>query len=140
MRSTGNQSLPATGSYALVFAFAFWAAQRRLTASAMRARPSGDRFRFFFAVLVAGAVTVVFAGRPRRIAGATEPLEAASRAFACCKRAISASSSARIFFIVMREVYAVVLGERAFREGRVSQASTHNSTHKICCLARFPCV
>ena len=35
-------------SYALVFCLDFCVAQRRFTASAIRARPSGERFRFFF--------------------------------------------------------------------------------------------
>src|SRR6266567_7471233 len=62
-------------------------AQRRRTASAMRLRPSGVRFRFFFADLFAaatGADFFVFTELPRRTARAR------------CNCAISRSICARI--------------------------------------------
>lgn len=65
----------------------FCSAQRRFTASAIRLRPSGVRFRFFLATfLVAGAAALLV------FAAAAPP----SRARACCNWAISRSSCARI--------------------------------------------
>src|ERR1035441_10427130 len=58
------------------FCFAFWATQRRFTASAMRARPSGERFLFFLRGLVAAGESAAFLGLPLRTEGATESSEA----------------------------------------------------------------
>ncbi len=90
-------------------AAAFCAAHRFLTASAIRFRPSGDRFLFFFAGFVAAGTTAAdaflgtattFFGRPTVFfgAGAAPPL---SRARACCSFAISLSIVARTSEIAM---------------------------------------
>ena len=69
---------------------AFCAAQRFLTASAIRFLPSGERFLFFFFAGLAAGVTAasIFLGLPTFLfaTGAALPL---SNARACCNWAIS---------------------------------------------------
>jgi hypothetical protein len=55
-----------------------WAAQRRLTASEMRERPSEGRTRFFFRSEAYGELTMTFRGRPT-LAGALVTAEPGGR-------------------------------------------------------------
>ena len=79
------------------------ASQRRFTASAMRFRPSGERFLFFllFAIFFAGVCTADvatatnFLGLPAFFFGAAAP-PPLSRARTCFSKAISRSTDARI--------------------------------------------
>ena len=82
-----------------------WAAQRRLTASEMRERPSEERTRFFFRSEAYGELTMTFRGRPT-LAGALGPAEpgSARRARACVSRAISASMEERMSSSTIREL------------------------------------
>src|ERR1700722_4045807 len=70
-------------SYLLAF---FCAAQRAFTAAAILARPSGERFRFFFAT----GATAVLGGRPGPRLTMVEAAPA-MRARACCGLAMWAS-------------------------------------------------
>ena len=86
------------------------AAQRRLAASAIRARPSGDRFRFFFVfaafVTAVGKAFSALRGRPA-FRGAALPVESASNSWrASFRAAISASSSARTSLIAIARIIA----------------------------------
>jgi hypothetical protein len=76
----------------------FCAAQRRLTASAMRLRPSGERFLFFFfaGLAIAGATAATtFLGLPGFFfAGGAEAPTSNARAF--CNCAISLSMLAKM--------------------------------------------
>jgi len=69
----------------------FCSAQRRFTASAMRRRPSGERFLFFFTGTAAD-----LGGLPGPRFTLTEEAPPASKARACCNWAISRSIWARI--------------------------------------------
>jgi hypothetical protein len=76
-------------SYCAAAAFFCWA-HRRLTASMMRFRPSGETFRFFFVVVgLFGLGATAF-----RVARIASPLK---RARACCNLAISRSICDTIF-------------------------------------------
>ena len=72
------------------YAAFFWAAQRRLTASAMRLRPSGLILLFFLADFTTAVVAFGLPG-PR-----LTPVPSLSKARACVNLAISWSISARI--------------------------------------------
>jgi hypothetical protein len=83
----------AASYFAAVAAAFFWAAQRRLTASAMRLRPSGDRFLFLFLAGSAEAETTsatLFLGRPGffLVVGVLAPVSNA-RAFCSCAMSLS---------------------------------------------------
>ena len=90
------------------FAAFFCAAQRRLTASAIRARPSGDRFRFFFVfavgVTAVGKAFSALRGRPA-FREAAIPVESAFNSWRASFRvAISASSNARTSLIAIARI------------------------------------
>jgi len=87
-------------SYLLAF---FATAQRRLTASCIRARPSGDKFRFFF---LAGAGAAVDLGRPGFFLSVRTTVPD-NKARACWSLAISASRRERISVVFMSTVYSV---------------------------------
>ena len=81
------------------FAALRFAAQRRRAAAAIRARPSGDRFRlFFFRVTAAGDTLPSFRGRPGlRRAVRSVPLRlGTNNARAARRLAISPSSISKI--------------------------------------------
>jgi hypothetical protein len=82
----------------------FFAAQRFLAAAAMRARPSGERTRFFFRGEAIGVLGATFTGRPGfRLATVTAD-PAARRARACLSVAISASMVERMSVSAMQEL------------------------------------
>jgi len=82
----------------------FLAAQRFLAAAAMRARPSGERTRFFFGGEAIGELAVTLGGRPAfRLATVTAD-PAARRVRACLSVAISASMEARMSVSAMQEL------------------------------------
>lgn len=85
-------------------------AQRRLAASAIRARPSGDRFRFFFVfaafVTAVGKAFSALRGRPA-FRGAAFPVESAFNSWRASFRvAISASSNAITSLIAIARIIA----------------------------------
>jgi len=82
----------------------FCAAQRRLAGAAMRARPSGERTRFFFRGEAIGELGATFGGRPAfRGATVTADPAVARRARACLSVAISASMEERMSVSAMQE-------------------------------------
>jgi hypothetical protein len=81
----------------------FFAAQRFLAAAAMRARPSGERTRFFRGEAI-GELEATFGGRPGfRLATVTAD-PAARSARACLSVAISASIMERMSVSAMQEL------------------------------------
>ena len=80
------------------------AAQRFLAAAAMRARPSGERTRFFFCGEAIGELAVTLGGRPAfRLATVTAD-PAARRVRACLSVAISASMEEIMSVSAMQEL------------------------------------
>src|ERR1017187_7915001 len=97
---------PASWSDSVYLAAAFFcAAQRFLAASAMRARPSGDRLRFFLRFGIVAVPGCTFGGLPAfRFATVTaEPAARSARAFLSV--AISASMSAITSFRALPKLY-----------------------------------
>src|ERR1035441_2149737 len=98
--------LPLQGCRRFIYLAAafFFAAQRFLAAAAMRARPSGERTRFFFCGRAIGELAVTLGGRPAfRLATVTAD-PAARRARACLSVAISASMEERMSVSAMQKL------------------------------------
>jgi hypothetical protein len=96
-------------------------AQRRLTASAMRLRPSGVKFRFFFAVFFAGAAALAF-----RVVAPRPPSNARAR----CSWAISRSICANISETPTAPPYSQ--GSQLVADLRVSNNETVPDEPPIC--------
>ena len=82
----------------------FFVAQRFLAAAAMRARPSGERTRFFFCGGTIGELAVTLGGRPAFRLATVTAVPAARRARACLSVAISASMEERMSVSAMQEL------------------------------------
>ena len=98
--------LPLQGCRRFIYLAAafFFAAQRFLAAAAMRARPSGERTRFFFCGGAIGELAVTLGGRPAfRLATVTAD-PAARSARACLSVAISASIVERMSVSAMQKL------------------------------------
>ena len=92
------------GVFIYLAAAFFFAAQRFLAAAAMRARPSGERTRFFFCGEAIGELAVTLGGRPAfRLATVTAD-PAARSARACLSVAISASIVERMSVSAMQKL------------------------------------